>query len=166
MSEKRNNTTGYSITRSYKPLLIQSLSLVFISDVLFLALILLIVGIRNALGLDAELVGFTLLLFTLKTVLVTYSLYMLIKEWLGVSYYVTNNQLYIQSEIRSVDSSVIDLKKLGRAVSSTSYKAHKRTDYGNVTLEFAKGASTFSVVLKGVNNPDKVANNILSGQKS
>jgi hypothetical protein len=164
MSDKRNNVSGYSIQRSYKPLLIQSVSLVFISDVLLVLILLLIIGLRNVLGIDAELIGFSILIISAKTLITAYGLYKMTKSWLGVSYFVVNNQLYIQSDIREVDSSVINLKDLSRAVSSTSYNVKKKTNYGDVALEFAKGASTFTIVLRGVLNPDQISKSLASGE--
>ena len=157
MTERYSNKTGYSIPRSFKPVVFQTVLLVFISDALLLFSLLLFAGLRNALGVEAELIALTIVLFGVKTVITIYGVYKMLQSWLGVSYFVVNNKLYIQSEIRSVSSSVFHLSDISKAEAGQSYRASKRQDYGTVKISFARGASLDTIELKGVKDPDTFA---------
>ncbi len=152
-----NNKTGYSIVKSPQQLLMTAVSFVVFSDLVFLALLLLIIGIRNGIGVDSSLIGLTSILFLVKSALTAIALYRLLHIWLGVSYFVVNNKLYIESEVRQVDSSVIELKDVHRANASRTYRGWNKTEYGDVVIEFRTRASDNKVTLTGVKNPEDVA---------
>lgn len=138
-----------------------SITVILVSDALFVFLLLFIVGIRNVLGLDAELIGFSVLMFTVKSLLTAGSLYTTMRSWLGVSYFVVDNKLYIQSDVRHISSVIIELKDVHKATAKNSYKFLKKTEYGNVIIDFTKRASGEPVVLQGVSNPQEVANRLV-----
>lgn len=152
-----NNKTGYSIVKSPQQLLMTAVAFVVFSDLVFLALILLIVALRDAAGIDASLVGFTTIVFIIKSALTAGALFRLLHTWLGVSYFVVNNKLYIESDVRQVDSAVIELKDVHRANASRTYRGWNKTNYGDVVIEFRTRASDNKVVLTGVKNPEEVA---------
>lgn len=157
MKERYSNKSGYSIPRSYKPVVLQTVVLVLISDALLLFTLLLFVGIRNALGVEAELIALSILLFGFKSMITIIGVYKLLQSWLGISYFVVNERLYIQSEIRSSPSSVLSLKDITKAEANQSYKAAVRQDYGTVKISFARGAAVDTIELKGVKDPDTIA---------
>lgn len=157
MAEGRNNKTGYSIPRSFKPVVLQTVTVVALSDILLLAALLTTVGIRNALGLDAQLIGITVLFLGLKMVITTYGVFNMIRSWLGVSYFVVNNQLHVHSDIRSKSSEVYPLKDLAKASASTAYRMASAQNYGNVEIVFSRGAAVDSFTLHGVIDPELIA---------
>lgn len=148
---------NYSIQKSYKPLMLQIMTVIFVSDVLFVFLILLLVGVRNVLGLDASLVAFTVLLFCVKTAITVYGAYTTMRNWLGVSYFVNSKRLAIQSDIRQAASSVWPLKDLRSVKVDDSYVLFRKTDYGDIHLNFSSGAAKQDVYLRNVKNPTEVA---------
>jgi hypothetical protein len=156
-----NNTAGYSIVKSYKPLVAFSVSVVVVSDILFIILLLFIIGVRSILGLDAELIGLTFLLFIVKSVITAASLYTAMRSWLGVTYFVHGQKLYIQSNIRQVSSGIIDLKDVHKATVKDSYRYMRKTDYGDVVIDFNQRTSADQVILQGVKDPQEVANLLL-----
>ena len=130
-----NNKTGYSILKSPQQLLITTVVMVLFSDLVFLALILLLIGIRDTVGVDSSLVGFTSLLFVIKSALTAGALYKLLHTWLAVTYFVVNNKLYIQSDVRSVNSAVIELRDVHRASAARKYRGFNKTEYGDVIID-------------------------------
>lgn len=149
-----------------KPIKYEVLSVVLISDALFVFLVLLLIGLRNALGLDATLAALLITIFVFKSLLTVYGVYKMLQGWLGVTYYVMNGQLFIQSNIRSRESSGRYLSELRNAFVDQSYRGFKSQDYGAVKLEFASGASVEKVTLVGVDSPNIVAKKLLSMSKN
>jgi predicted membrane protein len=152
-----NNKTGYSIVKSPQQLLISAVVLILFSDLVFLALILLLVAIRNGIGVDSSLVGFTTLIFLIKSALTAGALYKMLHTWLGVTYFVVNNRLYIDSDVRHVNSTVIELKDVFKASADRKYRGFNKTEYGDVIIEFRTRASDNKISLTGIKNPEEVA---------
>lgn len=164
MSNK--NYQSFTITRSMKPIKYEVMSLVIVSDALYVFLVLLLIGLRNALGLDATLTVLLLTIFAFKSLVTVFGVYKMLQGWLGVTYYVVDGQLFIQSNIRRVNSSGRYLSDLRNAYVDQSYRGFKGQDYGSVKLEFASGASIENIVLTGVDKPDIVAKQLLSQSKN
>jgi hypothetical protein len=161
MRDNNPNKAGYSIPKSYKPLVKMAVSIVVISDLLFLFVLFSIIGLREALGLDATLIGLSIAIFCFKSVVTAFGIYTLLRDGLGVTYFIVNNKLHIQSSVRSINSQIIELKEVQRATSSNSYQLFKKTDYGDVIIEFSKHAQEDKVILRGVLNPDLITESIL-----
>jgi len=158
MSNQKNSNKGYAIPRSNKPLIVQTITMIIVSDTLYVFTLLSFIGLRNALGLDAQLIGLALALFIFKTIITIYSIYIILRQWLGISYFVSNGQLHIASEIRNVPSTIFALKDISKAVSSDSYSLLKKREYGSVVVSFTHGAVKENITLQSVKNPGQIAN--------
>ena len=165
MAEQYNNKTVYSIPRSFKPIVYQTVTLVVVSDALLLFTLLLIVGFRNTVGVDSSMIGFSIVLFGFKAIITAYGVYKSMQSWLGVTYFVVNNQLYIQSDVRSVNSTVFHLKDITKAQADQAYRAHRKQAYGTVHLTFARGMQVDEYRLTGIKDPDGIARMLSLGGK-
>ena len=68
-----------------------------------------------------------------------------------------NNRLYIESDVRHVNSAVIELKDVHRASADRKYRGFNKTEYGDIIIEFRTRASDDKVILSGIKNPEEVA---------
>ena len=150
-------TQDFLIERSSKPVVKKAIMIVLLSYALLLFSLLLIVAIRNALGIDSTLVGISFVLFGLFSILTTASLYTLLDGWLRVSYFVSGGQLHIKSKSKNFSSSTRSLNDLMRVSAAQSYKMFTAQNHGEIVLEFAKAGSSEKLVLKDVSDPDRVA---------
>ena len=165
MADIRDNKSGYSIPRSFKPVVVKTVVLVAVSDAVLLLSLLLIIGIRNILGIDAELIGVAIVLFGLKTLVTVYGVYRMMQYWLGVTYYVVQNKLYVQSEIRQLPSSIYELKDIARVVADQSYTGFSKQDYGTVKISFVRSTPADDITLIGVKDPEAIARQLSKGIK-
>lgn len=165
MAEQYNNKTGYSIPRSFKPIVYQTVTLVVVSDALLLFTLLLIIALRNAVGVDTQMIGLGIVILGIKAIITGFGLYRLLVESLGVTYFVQNHMLYIHSEIRQQPSTVYRIKDIAKAVADDSYRGVKKQEYGNVTITFNRNTSNDTIILRNVVDPSRVAVILSSGGK-
>lgn len=154
MSKKVDN---FLIERSARPIIFQSMIIVLMSYSLLLFSLLLIVGIRRILGIDATLIGIGIVLFGVFSFFTASALYKLMDAWLRVSYFVSNNQLFLKSDSKHISSSTRSLGDITKVSADHAYRFFRPQDYGNVTIHFARGGSEEILTLKDVYKPSKIA---------
>ncbi len=158
-------TTSYTIQRSIKPIVMRVVSLVLVTDALLLMALLLIVSLRNILGVDAQLIGLAVVLFSAKTLFTIYSVYSMMQSWLGVTYYVVEDKLYAQSDVKSVSSKIYRLEDISSVIADQAYWGPSGQDYGTVRITFVRSTKEKDIVLQGVKNPDTIANQLSKASK-
>lgn len=158
-------TTSYSIQRSIKPIVMRVVSLVLVTDALLLLTLLLIVSIRNILGVDAQLIGLTVVLFSAKTLFTVYAVYSMMQQWLGVTYYVVGDKLYAQSDVKLQSSNIYELKDISRVTADQSYVLTAKQDYGTIRISFVRSSKEKDIVLLGVKNPETIAQQLSKASK-
>lgn len=161
MAKSKAKAVNFSITKSPKPAITQSVAALIVSDGLFILLVFLMIGIRNALGLTTTLAMLIFAIFVVKAIITTVGIYMILRNWLGISYYVMDGQLVIKSSIKQAMSSTRNLRELRNVQAGNKYFGSYEQKYGNVVLEFSTGASKENITLRGVENPELVGKRLM-----
>lgn len=147
---------NFYITKNPMPLIVRMVTIIAASDLLFLLLIILIVSVRNILGIDSAMLFLFVLLFLGKTAVTLFAAYKQLRVWTGVSYYVMDGNLVVQSRVPSIASSTRKLKDLVNIRVTSGSALMGSRDSGNITLEFSSAASKEQVTLFDVDEPKRV----------
>ena len=149
----------FSILRVPTPLITRTISIAVVSDALLILTLLLLVAIRDTLGVDSTLAGLSILIFALKTMIMVFGLFTVLNDWLKTSYFVSNGQLVIYSTSAAKDSNVYNLSEV-RSMKLDKGRLGSKFNHGNITLKFAQGSYKENVTLTDVSSPEQVMANL------
>ena len=149
----------FSILRVPSALIARTISIAVASDILLIITLLLFVEIRSILGVDSTLIGLTIIIFVMKTMIMVFGLFTVLNDWLKTSYFVSGGQLVVYSTSVSTESVVHDLKEL-RSMKLDKGRMGSKMNYGTIKLQFAEGAYVEEVVLSDVGSPEQVMANL------
>ena len=162
MARRREGTRvqkNFSIQRSPIPVIIRCISIIALSDAVFMLLIFLLIALRNAAGLEVVFIGLVSITFVFKTALTIAAVYLTMNVGLSTIYYVRDGALVLEATSKDDETYAYTLSDVH------SLKISKGTlgsmlDYGDIVLIPKKSYFKNDVVLHDVRYPDKVARSL------